>query len=229
MRRFCIVLIFFITLFILNTLLLLGKENNHGKSENQNKEENTGDLICGPKCVKKILQWYKKEDEDIIRLVREIQWPDVQKGASIGKIAQALEKRGIHTFAMKVKSSARIVWQYPVIIHIKPKKEQNIGHFVVWLPTSEKSVVSVYDGDFGIFEYNERQWSNERSGSVLLTSIEPIKTPYNSVVFGGYDVNSQPFIVVSLIIFVSGCVCFTLTFFPTQLFLKGEKNEFTKL
>ena len=149
---------------------LYGDDQEAVDSDVQDSERNIGDLICGPKCVREILRLYGKEDEDIIRLVREIQCPEVRKGATLASVAQALEKRGIHTFAMIISPSARIVWKYPVIVHLNPKPGEKIGHFVVCLPESQGNTVRIWNMDARIQQKDERLWSSERSGAVLLTS-----------------------------------------------------------
>jgi hypothetical protein len=80
-------------------------------------------------------------------LVREIQYPELREGATLSKVADALEKRGIHTFAMKIKPSTRLVWKYPVIVHLNPRSDEQIGHYVVWLPESHDNELRIWNGD----------------------------------------------------------------------------------
>jgi len=213
-----ILLLFF--LFFSTTLQhLKGNENDDNK---QKQEKNIGDVICGPKCVREILRWYKKEDEDIVRLVREIQYPEIWNGAALDKVAAALEKRKIHTFSMKIKPSARLVWQYPVIVHLNPKPGEIIGHYVVWLPNSHDNSVQIYDGDKGIQEYGERTWSKERSGAVLLTSLKPIEHPGKAVMWVGLPFYDYRVEVLSWTLFIIGIVLSIESFCFHRPFRKGK-------
>jgi len=191
--------------------------------EQSAQERNIGDLICGPKCVQKILQIYGKEDEDIIRLVREIQWPEIRKGSTLANVAQALEKRGIHTFAMQIKPSARIVWHNPVIVYLNPKPGEEIGHFVVWLPESEEELVGIWDTNKGVQQKNERTWSKERSGGLLLTSLEPINDPGQALIWVGLPFYDQGGTILAWSIFLIGLGLTIESFLFQHLFRKREK------
>jgi hypothetical protein len=187
------------------------KGTNEHIEEPENKK-NVGDTICGPKCVRFLLDYYGKEQEDIIRLVREIQYPELLEGATLSKVAEALEKREIYTFAMKIKPSVRLVWNYPVIVHLSSHSEEQIGHYVVWLPDSRDNDLRIWNGDQGIQNHQERIWSQERSGAVLLTSPEPITRPGKAVKWVGlpfYDVGCVTF---AWIVFLSGVGLVVKTF-----------------
>ena|GEM_PF-3531482 len=190
----------------------------------QDSERNIGDLICGPKCVQEMLRLYGKENEDIIRLVREIQWPEVRKGATLANVAQALEKRGIHTFAMSISPSARIVWQHPVIVHLNPKPGEEMGHFVVWLPESQGDTVRIWNMSVNIQQENERLWSKERSGAVLLTSPEPIRDPGKALKWVGLPFYDQMGGVLAWVVFAVGLVFVAKSFRLHRFFGWGKKE-----
>jgi ABC-type bacteriocin/lantibiotic exporter with double-glycine peptidase domain len=188
--------------------------------EETKNETNVGDVICGPKCVHFLLDYYGKEQEDIIRLVREIQYPEWREGATLSKVAESLEKRGIYTFAMKIKPSARLVWKYPVIVHLSPRPNEQIGHYVVWLPESRDNDLRIWNGDEGMQNHQERTWSKERSGAVLLTSPEPITKPSQAVKWVGlpfYDIYCLAF---AWIMFLSGVGLIVKTFWMSKRYLK---------
>jgi ABC-type bacteriocin/lantibiotic exporter with double-glycine peptidase domain len=214
-----IIVIFSLLLIICFTSTFHGEETEKGISEHIEEPEskkNIGDTICGPKCVRFLLDYYGKEQEYIIRLVREIQYPELFEGATLSKVAEALEKRGIYTFAMKIKPSARLVWKYPVIVHLYPRSEEQIGHYVVWLPDSQDNNVRIWNGDQGIQNHQERIWSQERSGAVLLTSPEPITKPGKAVKWVGlpfYDVGCVTF---AWIVFLSGVGLVIKTFWRSK-------------
>ena len=188
------------------TPVIYGDDGETDSSDMPVSERNIGNLICGPKCMHEILRLYGKEDEDIIRLVREIQYPDIHKGATLDNVAKALEKRGIHTFAMNISPSARIVWQHPVIVHLHPKQGEEIGHYVVWLPESHGDIVRIWNMDKRIQEDNERFWSKERSGAILLTSPEPIGDPGKALKWVGLPFYDQMGDILAWTIFVIGLV-----------------------
>jgi len=188
------------------TPVIYGDDGEEEGSDSLNHERNIGDLICGPKCVLEILRLYEKEDEDLIRLVREIQYPDVRKGATLANIAQALEKRGIHTFAMGISPTARIVWQYPVIVHLNPKPGEEIGHFVVWLPESRGDTVQIWNMYARVQQENERLWSTERSGTILLTAPAVIADPGQALKWVGLPFYDQMEDIVAWTILVIGLV-----------------------
>jgi hypothetical protein len=203
--RNSIVVAFLSSLFIFATVFVFAIEEVKKEVEYQEEDnKGFGDVICGPKCVNFLLEYYGKEQEDIIRLVREIQYPELQEGATLSKIIESLEKREIYTFAMKIKPSARLVWKYPVIVHLSPRSSEQIGHYVVWLPNSYDNNLWIWNGDEGIQNFQERIWSEERSGVILLTSPEPIKKPDKAVKWVGlpfYDVVCFTF---AWIVFLSG-------------------------
>jgi ABC-type bacteriocin/lantibiotic exporter with double-glycine peptidase domain len=215
-------LLFPLLVVVVTTLFLYGDENVIQESEVEKSEKNIGDLICGPKCVCEIVRLYGKEEEDVVRLVREIQYPDVRAGATMASVAQALEKRGIHTFAMKIKPSARIVWQYPVIVHLSPKTDNEIGHYVVWLPDSTGNIAKIWNTDEVIRDMNERDWSKERSGVVLLTSPEPIDNPSKAVKWVGMPFYDYGDSILAGVIFIAGLGLTIESFCFHNLFRKGK-------
>jgi len=176
------ILCFFVTLLFFFCLSLRSEEF----SNITNQPQSFGDVICGPKCVQQVLRHYR-QDEDIVNLIYEMQYPELQKGSGLSNVSAALEKRGIYTFAMRINPSARIVWRYPVIVHYLPPAEGALGHYVVWLPQSHENDVYVWDGKNGIQKLDERQWSKKRSGILLLTSPTEIKNPGEALQWSGCD------------------------------------------
>jgi ABC-type bacteriocin/lantibiotic exporter with double-glycine peptidase domain len=132
------------------------------------------DMVCGSRCARYLLKYYG-HDIDLIALVREIQWPDFEAGATMEAIDSALRARGINTYAMRLSHEARLKWPFPVLLHLEPENDR--GHFVVWLPSSSADVVSMWCGLDGISEGLEREWAQRRSGAVLLTAPHQIDNP----------------------------------------------------
>jgi hypothetical protein len=140
-----------------------------------------GDAVCGPRCVQFLLKWYQDEKADLVDLVREIQWPDLESGCTLDAIDRALRKRGIHTFAMRIQPEARLQWPHPAVVHLKSQKAADtpprVGHYVVWLPGSSRVKASVWQGLSGVKTYRNRLLEERRSGAVLLTSPIAIDDP----------------------------------------------------
>lgn len=133
-----------------------------------------GDVVCGPRCVQYVLQHYGIES-DLIDLVKETQ-SDFEAGASLAALDDALRRRGVFTATLKLSPNAVLQWPHPVLMHLTPETE-GIGHFVVWLPTSDRTQVQVWTGLAGIQTGSESRLAAKRSGVVLLTSPTTIEQP----------------------------------------------------
>jgi hypothetical protein len=139
-----------------------------------------GDRVCGPRCARYVLHHYGVE-EDLATLVRETQWPDFESGASLASLAEALEKRGVHTCALRLSSSARLCWPHPVIVHLRGVAGQ-MDHFVLWKPADEDGGEGVYFEPGDLSHLTGATIARGRSGVVLLTSPEPIANPERAAV-----------------------------------------------
>lgn len=136
-------------------------------------------MICGPRCVQFILQHYGIQ-ADLIELVKEIQWPDFEAGASLAAIQDALQKRGIHACAMRIDPQSRLRWNDPVLLHLKGDTE--VGHYVIRLPSGKPDRETLWVGLGCKEEVLPEKLSVEMSGVILLTSAEPITEPEAAVV-----------------------------------------------
>jgi hypothetical protein len=114
------------------------------------------DAHCGPRCVHQILAHYG-QTVDLIDLVREIQYPELNKPAQLDKLQASLESRNIHTVAIKTKWCTVVRWQYPVIVHALTSGGD--GHYVTLF--SEHPIPGEEAG-------------YSRTGVYLLTSPNPI-------------------------------------------------------
>ena len=115
-------------------MVILSASSAQGQS---NREQSFDQAICGPRCVKYVLDFYKPENgDDLVGLIRELQWPNMERGTSLADIGRALEKRGISTRAVRVPRGVFIDWRFPVIVHCQPNSSK-IGHFVVALPADD--------------------------------------------------------------------------------------------
>ena len=175
--------------FQLTIPLLIASQGFSANSASESptlKAEQTGqgDIICGPRCVAYILEHYGR-DEELVTLVRETQWPRMDQGASLDALRQSLAGRGVHTAAIRISPEAELVWPHPVLVHLKPpasqsrprsRPENNLGHYVVWLPDSSASHVRLWSGLPGVMTGTRREFVAHRSGVVLLTAPEPIRS-----------------------------------------------------
>ena len=157
-------------------------ESNQTASDNANGH---GDLVCGPRCVQYVLKHYR-QDVDLVEVIREVQWPDLEHGATMQAMAAYLTERGIHTAGMQLASKTRLTWENPVIVHLTGESDE-IGHYVVWLPSTSGRVVDAWFGLEGIRQVPEREFAGLRSGAILLTSPAPIQDPNIAVKRRGVD------------------------------------------
>ena len=114
-------------------------------------------------------------------MAKEIQWPDLESGASLKKIAEAMESRGLHTFGLNIAQSQDVRWQFPIIFHSNPENLR-IGHFQVWLPSTKESGVQIWDGRAGLISMPHDKWNELRSGALLLVSPNIISDPERAII-----------------------------------------------
>ena len=97
--------------------------------------QNVGDIICGPRCLKFLLEYYQKDKKvELIDLVKEVQWPAIESGASLKALKQSLESRGIYTRIVKASFDSEFQKNFPVIVHLSRQGE--LGHYIIQLPQS---------------------------------------------------------------------------------------------
>src|SRR5579871_593574 len=90
------------------------------------------DVYCGPRCVQRVLEYFGQHEE-LVELVRQIQWPASSTGATLEQLQQVIQSRGIQTRAIQMPRSADFRWNHPAIFHLVLNDSP---HFVVWLPPS---------------------------------------------------------------------------------------------
>lgn len=126
--------------------------------------------FCGPMSVQRVLDYYGQSVE-AIDLVRELQWPDVEKGSSFAGLSKVLESRGIRTLAVDVAmGDAAWDWREPLILQLRDAGQD---HFVVWLPPGPDQPARIWDSSdspaLRLFGYR-----GFFTGAVLITSRDPI-------------------------------------------------------
>lgn len=154
-----------------------GEESGPSRAE---RVDSKGDVVCGPRCVEFILKYYGKNGVDLVDLVNEIQGEQVDRGATMERLKNALDARGMFTFAGEIPLGGRLRWPHPVIVHLRSEDPRGMGHYVVQLP-SEGGTAIVYSGLSGYQKGSEKDLAGRMSGHVLLTSPEPISDPISCV------------------------------------------------
>jgi hypothetical protein len=119
--------------------------------------------ICGPRCVQHILNSYGIKVE-LIDLIRECQWPDIEKGASVDSLIAALNQRGIYTLAIK---PVTLNWKKPILAYSTADNGTNIGHFAVFSQT--------IDGKVSVWNSNSKVIT---PAVLVLTDDQPIDLHY---------------------------------------------------
>ncbi len=138
-----------------------------------------GDMYCGPRCVQFVLDHFRSKVE-LIDLVREMQWPNVEAGTTLETVRNALTSRGVYTAALDIAPHARLDWPHPVIVHLNASRGK-LGHYVVWLPEPPRNEVVLWTGLAGYHQGSEKQFQKLRSGAILLTSPTPIAHPESAI------------------------------------------------
>lgn len=158
-------------------LAQVGEQGRHDLDRIADREEAK---VCGPRCVQFLLRYYGKEVPSLLELVREIQWPEIERGASLEDLRRSLEKRGIYTYAMRISDHASLKWEFPAVLHLQPAKDV-LGHFVVWLPESTENETQVWTGLYGVRTRHTAELASQMSGVVLLTAPRTITHPQRAV------------------------------------------------
>jgi ABC-type bacteriocin/lantibiotic exporter with double-glycine peptidase domain len=128
------------------------------------------DRICGPQCVKRILEHYGYQ-VGLEELIRELQWPEIDKGTSLGDLSQALEKRGLHVRAIAYPEDVPIRWSHPVVLHFE---QGEVGHFAVLFPSEDGEKVVLWSPGVGSLPFRTDVCFEKRTNAVLLTAPFPI-------------------------------------------------------
>lgn len=131
-----------------------------------------GDLVCGPRCVQYVLAHYGR-DADLMSLVREMQWPHLEAGSSVGSVERALSDRGIEVASIADIAAKDLTWPTPVIVHLRDVTNHQVGHFAVLLQNDGKNV-RLWMGMEGVVELSLSGLRERFSGVAVLTALTPI-------------------------------------------------------
>lgn len=134
----------------------------------------TRDTLCGPRCVRFLLEYYGREQvtgNDLVTLVKELQWPLAEHGSTLLGLQHALNARGIPTKALRIAPTNEIQAETPALVHLTTSDDE-LGHFVVWLPSSVGSTVDIWSFPAGQLQLDSKVFNADRSTAILAT-IDP--------------------------------------------------------
>lgn len=155
--------------------------------QNKTLPPEASNFICGPRCVKRVLEHYGQHVE-LIDLVRELQGVAVDRPASLAVMKAALEQHGIHVVGIQLRPSDLrwLCWQGPTIAHLAGSGSEG-GHFCVVFPAHrDGSSLCVWDGLDGTSMRPIDEFAAEASGVILLTSRLPIPEQPECLDRGGW-------------------------------------------
>ncbi|MCA9145088.1 MAG: hypothetical protein KDB05_19970 [Planctomycetales bacterium] len=142
------------------------------------RDDRTATQFCGPCCVQYVLKAFG-QSHDVDELIREIQWPESEHGATLDSLSKALSRRGVHVFPANVQNGrdVELISRFPIILHLNGKAEMD-AHYVVWLPSESMEIATIWDpATRKTFELEWDAYSTTLSGAMLLTSPDPQSSP----------------------------------------------------
>ncbi len=156
-------------------LFVLGAISSHCETASGvDKHHASRDVFCGARCAQHILAHYGRS-EDLVALVRELQWPQLEETVSLQQLTELLEQRGVYTHACRIGKGMDLVGNEPAIVHLD-STDGGEGHFIVWISTSADQA-AITDGLHAPRLVSTLDLARSRSGYVLLTSNSPISDP----------------------------------------------------
>jgi len=97
-------------------------------------------------------------------------------------LAALFEENGIQTCAIMPSVTSAIIWNRPVLLHLKSSTGSRLGHFVVLLPGGTRTSCQIWDGLHGPTQCAWRELAPALDGGALLTSEKRIGDPGAAVV-----------------------------------------------
>ena len=153
------------------------------------KSNQVGQNICGPRSVKTVLDYYGcPKNYSLHSLVKKIQWEHVNRGTSLLEISKTLEEHGIKNEPFSISRYSAINWKYPAIVHLQSDNIDSPGHYVVWLPNSNRKVCYFSDGLAGVRSLPTWEFTSLIKGGILVTWPEQeTQLSTNNVAILNYD------------------------------------------
>lgn len=186
---------------------------DHARAADDTQESTKGltSVYCGPRCVQRVLREYGIET-DLVDLIREMQWPDDGRGASMQALADAIRKRGLHAETVNLESGVDIDWTGPAIVHVQ---NDGVPHYVVWLPPDKPDAAArVWDHDVSPVVLNPGRFHQARTGPLLLTSRGPI--PDSAAI--GHQVQERTQSATAILALIAAVVAFLTGWFAQRRF-----------
>jgi ABC-type bacteriocin/lantibiotic exporter with double-glycine peptidase domain len=134
----------------------------------------------------------------LVDIIREAQFPDIDRGTSLAILQQVLERRGIGASGVENPGGSLLAWSHPSILHLKPDVETD-GHFVVVLPYSGRGDVTIWDGLDEFRTLPRKILEDQMSGIVLLTAPVPISSYTLRIASLGWDSQNAAFFCVGML------------------------------
>lgn len=152
---------------------VLAHTDEQGKTSTNSNQRNGKvyrDKVCGSRSVVCVLRHFG-QDADLAEIIKECQWPDYEKGASVFALSQALQKRGIYSVVLELSNGLKsgFVWPEPIIATISTS--ESTLHFTTLLPNPDGSWR--YSEDFSFFVSGSHDDPSSYK-HLLLTSSVPI-------------------------------------------------------
>jgi len=159
----------------------LASASTHALALASDANDRQVDVYCGPRCAQFILKYFDRlVDDDLFALIQEMQSADPTSGMSMRAIEIALNRRHIYTIAVRVRPEnlSQCTWECPIVVHLQRegKTDAGLGHYIVWLPTSDNESAHLWLGLRGIKQVDYDSFTKTMSGVMLLTSDKPIDT-----------------------------------------------------
>jgi len=136
------------------------------------------DVYCGARAVQFVFTFFDRSyDDDLYKLAHTLDFDNLEGSVPISSLKNALERNGIFAEAVRVPPTLlpQLRWKFPIILHLRyDDLGAAIGHYIVWLPTSNSHELHIWDGLNGEQVADFDTMMVKMSGNLLLTSSEPI-------------------------------------------------------
>ncbi len=108
---------------------------------------NNPDSLCGPRCVVFALDRIGVR-ADLVDLVKELQWPQVEDGTTMLQLRNAIRNRGVSVTPVKLRPGQAVKLTGIAIVHFERGKQDEqvpLGHYACCMPTSDPSTWEIFN------------------------------------------------------------------------------------
>lgn len=139
-----------------------------------NEDHSADQLVCGPRAAKYILE-HCDQQATLVELVKELQWPNIEDGSSLGDIDRLLVSRGLSTAYLYLNNEGPP--EFDGMMIVARRTNSPLKHFVVVLHAKPQGFVEFIDGPEGIRkEPSAAFWANTDSGVLVVSEGDPIES-----------------------------------------------------